>query len=52
MLGHLVALVALEILGEHAVTNLGGRALVQDLSTYETTLHTLVRLPWCQVCAG
>jgi hypothetical protein len=50
LLGHLLALEALEVLLGYTPTKLGGRALVQDVATFETTLHTLVRLPWCSVC--
>jgi hypothetical protein len=49
-LGHLVALEVLAIVSGYAETRLGGRALIQDLTTFETTLATLVRLPWCRVC--
>jgi hypothetical protein len=50
ILGHLVALEALKILSAYAPSALGGRVLIQDLTTFETRLHTLARLPWCRIC--
>jgi molybdopterin-synthase adenylyltransferase len=50
LLGHLVALEVLAIVSGYTETKLGGRALIQDLTTFETKLATLVRLPWCRVC--
>lgn len=50
ILGHLIAVEVLEVAAAVAPARLGGRALIQDLTTFETTLHTLVRLPWCRVC--
>jgi len=50
LLGHLIALEVLQVVSAYTPTKLGGRALIQDLTTFETTLHTLVRLPWCRVC--
>ncbi|WP_437619563.1 TOMM precursor leader peptide-binding protein [Sorangium sp. So ce1151] len=49
-LGHLVAMEALKVLSGYTAPRLGGRLLIQDLSTLETSHHTLVRLPWCRVC--
>lgn len=51
-LGHLVALEVLKIISGYASTSLGGRVLVHDLATFTTTLHTLVRLPWCRACGA
>jgi hypothetical protein len=50
LLGHLVALEALQVISEYTPTDLGGRLLIEDLTTMETTFHTLVRLPRCRVC--
>ncbi|AUX45826.1 uncharacterized protein SOCE26_073220 [Sorangium cellulosum] len=50
LLGHLVAMEALKVITEYTPSRLGGRLLLQDLSTFETSHHTLVRLPWCRVC--
>jgi hypothetical protein len=50
LLGQMVALEALKILTGYAPTSLVGRLLKVDARTFETTLHTLVRLPWCDVC--
>ncbi|WP_080599047.1 MULTISPECIES: TOMM precursor leader peptide-binding protein [Sorangium] len=50
LLGHLVAMEALKVLSAYTPSRLGGRFLIQDLATLETSHHTLVRLPWCKVC--
>ncbi|XYH94551.1 TOMM precursor leader peptide-binding protein [Sorangium sp. So ce1128] len=50
LLGHLVAMEALKVLSGYTAPRLGGRLLIQELSTLETSHHTLVRLPWCRVC--
>ncbi|WP_155799102.1 TOMM precursor leader peptide-binding protein, partial [Sorangium cellulosum] len=50
MLGHLAAMEALKVLSEYTPSRLGGRVLIQDLSTLETSHNTLVKLPWCGVC--
>jgi hypothetical protein len=49
-LGHMLAMEAVRVLSAYAPSALGGRLLVEDLATCETTLHTLVRLPTCRVC--
>ncbi len=50
LLGQLVAMEALKVLSAYTPSRLGGRLLIQDLSTFETSRHTLVRLPWCRCC--
>lgn len=50
ILGHLVALEALKLVSEYTRSLLGGRILIHDLGSFETRLHTLVRVPWCRVC--
>jgi bacteriocin biosynthesis cyclodehydratase domain-containing protein len=50
LLGHLVALEVVKVVSAYTRSALGGRALAWDLSTFETRLCTLVRLPWCRVC--
>jgi molybdopterin-synthase adenylyltransferase len=50
LLGHLVALEVLKVVTGYTRSTLGGRVLIQDLTTFETRLHTLVRLPWCRAC--
>jgi hypothetical protein len=51
-LGHMMAMEAVRVLSGYAPSALGGRLLVEDLATSETTLHTLVRLPTCRVCGA
>jgi hypothetical protein len=50
LLGHLVAMEALRVISEYTPSDLGGRVLIEDLTTFETCLHALVRIPWCRVC--
>ncbi|WP_437605671.1 TOMM precursor leader peptide-binding protein [Sorangium sp. So ce834] len=50
LLGQLLALEALKVLSGYTPTRLGGRVLVQDRESGRSSLHTLVRLPWCRVC--
>ena len=52
LLGHLVATEVVKIVSGYTRSMLGGRILIQDLVTFETRLHTLVRLPWCRVCGA
>jgi ribosomal protein S12 methylthiotransferase accessory factor len=52
MLGHLLALQALQLISEYTPSKLVGRLLVQNLVTLETTYHTVTRMPWCEVCGG
>ncbi|XXX73800.1 TOMM precursor leader peptide-binding protein [Sorangium sp. So ce134] len=50
LLGQMVAMEALKVLSAYTPSRLGGRLLIQDLSTFEASHHTLVRLPWCRGC--
>jgi hypothetical protein len=50
LLGHLVALEAVLVLSGCAPSSLGGRVQIEDLVAQESSLHTLVRIPWCKVC--
>jgi hypothetical protein len=43
---------AIKVLSGYTRETLGGRVLIQDLGTFETRIHTLVRLPWCRVCGA
>jgi ribosomal protein S12 methylthiotransferase accessory factor len=52
LLGHLLALEAVKVLSNYAPSQLMGRLLVQNLVTLRTTVHTVVRVPWCDVCGG
>ncbi len=52
LLGHLLALEALKLLAGYTPSRLLGRLLVQHTVTLETTLHTVVPMPWCEVCGG
>lgn len=50
MLGHLAAMEALKVISEYTPSRIGGRVMIQDLVTFETEYHTIVRLPWCRGC--
>jgi hypothetical protein len=50
LLGHLVAMEALRAISGTIGSALGGRLVVEDLTTLESSLYTLVRLPRCRVC--
>ena len=50
--GQLLALEAIKITSRYAPSQLFGRLLVQNLVTLETSLHTVIRMPWCEVCGG
>ena len=50
--GHLLALEGLKIVSQYTPSLLAGRLLVQNLVTFETTVHTVIRLPWCDICGG
>jgi adenylyltransferase/sulfurtransferase len=46
----MVAMEALRVLSGYMPSELGGRLLVEDFTTLETSIHTLVRLLRCRVC--
>jgi DNA-binding transcriptional ArsR family regulator len=50
LLGQLLSLEALKVISGYTPTKLGGRALIQEPAVGRSSLHTLVRLPWCRVC--
>jgi len=52
LLGHLLAMEATKLISRYTPSGLVGRLLVQNLVTLETTIHTAVRMPWCEVCGG
>lgn len=67
LLGHMLAAAALEQLttskagrpspggaqaGSAGGSRLAGKLLVRDLTTLRTSIHTVLRLPWCDVCGG
>lgn len=50
--GHLAALEAIKFLARYTPSELVGRLFVQNLVTLELSRHTVVRLPWCDLCGG
>lgn len=52
LLGHLLALEAIQLLTNYTPSRLIGRVLVQHVVTLESSLHTVIRMPWCDVCGG
>jgi ribosomal protein S12 methylthiotransferase accessory factor len=52
LVGHLLALEALKLLSGYVQSRLLGRLLVHNMVTLETTTHTIIPMPWCEVCGG
>jgi ribosomal protein S12 methylthiotransferase accessory factor len=52
LLGHTLALAALDLIAAPDRHPLRGRILVEDLITLETEVHTVLRMPHCRVCGG
>jgi ribosomal protein S12 methylthiotransferase accessory factor len=52
LLGGLAALEAIKLLTAYTGARIVGRILVQHLVSLETSHHTVIRLPWCEVCGG
>jgi hypothetical protein len=50
LLGHLVAMEALRVLSGYTPSELGGRLRCEDLTSFEGSFHTLVRMPRCRIC--
>jgi ribosomal protein S12 methylthiotransferase accessory factor len=50
--GQLAALEVLKYLSKYTPSRLVGRILAQNMVSLDTTVHTLVRMPWCNVCGG
>lgn len=52
LIGCSLAVLAAELLAEPRESRLVGRLLVRDLVTLRASLHTVLRMPWCDVCGG
>lgn len=52
LLGHSLSLLALSLLTTPGVTPFAGQLLLRNLVELSTSLHTVLRLPWCGVCGG
>jgi ribosomal protein S12 methylthiotransferase accessory factor len=50
--GHLLAQEALLLLTRYTPSRLPGRVRVHNLVTGESSLHGVVRMPWCELCGG
>jgi ribosomal protein S12 methylthiotransferase accessory factor len=50
--GHSLAMEVLKLLAGFTAPRLFGRLLVQNLITAESTWHSIVRMPWCELCGG
>jgi ribosomal protein S12 methylthiotransferase accessory factor len=50
--GHLLAMEALQLLAGFTTPRLPGRLRIVNLVTGESTLHGVVRMPWCELCGG
>ena len=51
-LGAALALSALQVLSGYTESSLAGQVSIQDLRTFESRRHMLVRVPWCRVCGA
>lgn len=51
-LGAALALEALKVLSGYTESSLAGQVSIQDLRTFESRRHMLVRVPWCRVCGA
>jgi ribosomal protein S12 methylthiotransferase accessory factor len=51
-LGHMLAIAARALVAGDGPSGLLGKMLVLDLVRLETTLHPVLRMPWCDVCGG
>ena len=52
LLGHALALAALDLIVAPRAAPLAGRILVRSLADLSTSIHTVLRLPSCEVCGG
>jgi ribosomal protein S12 methylthiotransferase accessory factor len=50
--GHLLAMEALQLLTGFTASRLPGRLRIVNLINGESTLHGIVRMPWCELCGG
>jgi ribosomal protein S12 methylthiotransferase accessory factor len=52
LVGNLIALEALKFLTDFSPSKLNGAVLIQNLLTFEASLHSIIPIPWCEVCGG
>ncbi|WP_434042170.1 MULTISPECIES: TOMM precursor leader peptide-binding protein [Sorangium] len=52
LLGHAVAIAAVDLLVNRAASRLSGHFVVQRLNDMETSFHAALQMPWCPVCGG
>jgi ribosomal protein S12 methylthiotransferase accessory factor len=52
LLGHALAPAVLDLLATRGASPLAGRLLIRSLVTLKASLHTVLRLPACDVCGG
>jgi ribosomal protein S12 methylthiotransferase accessory factor len=52
LVGHLLALAAIDLLADPEAAPLRGRVLVHHLVTLESARHGVLPMPWCEVCGG
>lgn len=50
MAGHLLALEAVKLLTRYTPSFAVGRLFVQNLVSFDSSFHTIIRVPWCEVC--
>jgi ribosomal protein S12 methylthiotransferase accessory factor len=52
LVGSAIVVDAIALISGYSPARLIGRLLVINLRSLETTLHTIVPMPWCAVCGG
>ncbi len=52
IVGHQLAMESLKLLLNYTPTNLKGALSIQNLVTMESQKHTIIPMPWCEVCGG
>lgn len=50
--GHAVALAAIDLLVRDRASRFAGAVVVQNLVELESSLHSVLRMPWCEICGG
>ncbi|KYF90535.1 hypothetical protein BE20_17365 [Sorangium cellulosum] len=52
LLGHAVALAAVDLLVNRAASRLAGHLVIQSLIDLEASFHAVLQMPWCPICGG
>ncbi|MDC0717523.1 TOMM precursor leader peptide-binding protein [Nannocystis bainbridge] len=52
LVGHAAALAAINLLVRGSASRFAGAVVVQNLVELESSLHSVLRMPWCEICGG